>query len=176
MLSILKLSFFVFGFFFVSSLEAATGSGHVQTELSQPLSVAETQTIDFGTIEIDPSAGPQTVSMNARYEDITCPATYVCQASGTQGLITTSGLDNQLFHISLSGSVAILSDGQGNILTFDPFFWNELEEKNTYIPSGNTSTFEWIGGTLSFTGDEPAGTYSSSNAGGSPYVVTVNYY
>jgi hypothetical protein len=32
-----------------------------------------------------------------------------------------------------------------------------------------------ISGTIDFTGNEVAGVYSSSNAGGSGYVMTVNY-
>lgn len=151
---------------------AATGTGEARVSLSTPLSVSIDQPVRFGAIAIDPSAGPQTIEL---YNGVitNCPASYVCSGSVNQSLLTVSGANWQDVSVSVSGSTATLDDGSGNQLVFDPFLGSGKTETFNYN-LGAGGSFLWsVGGTIDFTGNETAGTYTSQN--GSGYTVTVNY-
>lgn len=173
MLSVLKSSLFIFGIFLVSNVNAATGDGHAQTQLANPLTVSNAQTIDFGVIAIDPAADSQTVSIDPQVGTITCPASYICNASGTPGRIQITAGSNTIVYMSIVGSTATLTDGLSNTVIFDPFFYGGDDTRDVYLSSGSAE--DWIGGTITFTGNEPAGVYNTTNAGGSGYTITVNY-
>lgn len=170
-----KLILIFFGVALSTNVFAATGSGHAQAELSQPLGVTNGRDVDFGVIAIDPATGAQTVYVNRTTGEVSCPATYVCGGTPDRGIIDITGPPNSKINISIAGEEAILSDGIGNTIVFDPtlvFGSDVATEVN--IPSGGLAKIG-IGGWLSFTGNEPEGSYSSRNAGGSGFVVTVNY-
>lgn len=168
------LSLFALGLILSSGAFAATGTGHAQAELSTPLTVTNTQNIDFGTVAIDPAAGPQTITLNSGTGDtVECPASYVC-GSGQPGLITITAQQYANINISIVGQTATLSDGAGNTLVFDPKFPDGTDLWTNQTMS-TTSTTRPVYGSISFTGNEPAGVYNTTNAGGSGYVVTVNY-
>ncbi|MBN1783646.1 MAG: DUF4402 domain-containing protein [Alphaproteobacteria bacterium] len=169
-----KLTLFILGLILGSSAYAATGTGHAQAILDTPLSVTSVSNIDFGTIAIDPAAGPQAVTMTCAgwVTNISCPATYVC-SGGSLGMMEVTGANGVSFTRSISGSTAVLSDGKGNTIPFVP--------KTLNGPDVETFYFELpvVGmgycGTLYLNGDEPAGAYNTTNAGGSGFTVTVNY-
>lgn len=157
-------------------VNAATGTGEVQTVLANPLTVTNTQDINFGTIAIDPAAGTQVVSINPSSEAITCPPTYVCSESGARGRIRIDGAPSTIVNFSIEGELAILSDGLGNTLIFDPVLQTGTDTWLNTISLTQTGVINTsIGGSITFTGNETAGTYSSRNAGGSGYTFTVNY-
>ncbi|MBN1784032.1 MAG: DUF4402 domain-containing protein [Alphaproteobacteria bacterium] len=166
----MKKVFFVLTLLFTSNAFAATGSGHAQTELETPLKVTSLADVTFQTIAIDPSAGPQVLTMEE------CPATYVCTGPKLYGFLDIRGAPSTVVHASLTGSTATLSDGAGNTITFDPFFRGapRYETLNTALSAGGALSLN-VDGLLYLTGNEPAGTYSSKNAGGSGYQITVNY-
>ncbi|MBN1783644.1 MAG: DUF4402 domain-containing protein [Alphaproteobacteria bacterium] len=173
-MKLFTLSLFALGAMLTSNTFAATGTGHAQAELTNPLTVVNNVTLNFGTIAIDPAAGAQTLAMNGS-GIVVCPATYVCSGSSVYGRVTVTGSPDTLVSLSLSGSTATLSDGAGNSLIFDPYFNNETDSViNSPLSAVGVATI-FVMGSIDFTGNEVAGTYSSSNAGGTGYTVTVNY-
>ncbi|MBN1783705.1 MAG: DUF4402 domain-containing protein [Alphaproteobacteria bacterium] len=171
-MNIFKASLFVLSLTMASNAFAATGTGHAQAELANPLSITNQQNIDFGSVAIDPSAGTQTISISASTGGIACPATYVCDFSGTPGRISIAGAGSM--RLSVGGSTATLSDGQGNTLTFDPWIGSSKGESIGISFSGDSYVVS-LGGEITFTGNEVGGTYSSSNTGGTGYQITLNY-
>lgn len=169
----LKTSIFAMGLVLSSGAFAATGTGHAQAELTHPLTVTNNQDVNFGVIAIDPAAGPQTVPVNGAHV-VTCPTTYVCSGTTHGGNLALTGAPNTTVDINLTGSTAVLSDGTGNTLTFDPSFGNSTDASSTTLLGDGTRNILIIG-ELSFTGTEPAGVYNTTNAGGSGYILTVNY-
>lgn len=163
------LSLFAVGLILSTGVFAATGSGHAQAELSTPLMVETVSPVNFGTISIDPSAGPQILEV---HDD--CPATWVC-TSRSRASFRIHGAPNTGIHLDFSGETATLTDGAGNSIIFDPWFGPGFGD------STSTATFEdgtrimSVRGYMHFTGNEPAGSYSTQNAGGSPFTLTVNY-
>ncbi|MBN1783887.1 MAG: DUF4402 domain-containing protein, partial [Alphaproteobacteria bacterium] len=157
---------------FSSGVMAATGTGHAQVELTNPLTVANIANVNFGTIAIDPAAGAQTVSMAAG--TVTCPATYVCSGTTNPGNLLVTGAPSTGITIDVTGSTATLSDGSGNSLTFVPYFApGVFTLPATLAANGTIQT--GVSGTIDFAGTEVAGTYNTTNAGGSGYTITVNY-
>lgn len=170
----MKHLLFITALLLTSNVFAATGDGHAQAELAKPLSVTHWQSVYFGTIAIDPAAGPQVVELVGLSNSINCPATYVCSGSPTRGVLQIRGAPNTSVQISFEGSTATLSDGLGNTVIFDPEYWTGVETASLST-SGSGDAYAEISGEITFTGTEPSGTYSSTNAGGSGYTVTVNY-
>ncbi|MBN2779788.1 MAG: DUF4402 domain-containing protein [Alphaproteobacteria bacterium] len=168
-----KISLFAIATVFSSGAFAASGTGHAQMELSTPLTVTNSQDVNFGSIAIDPGAGPQTVTMNNSGIITNCPVSYVCSGTTAGGLIQMTGAPDILVYVSMTGELATLSEGNGNTLTFDPVFTTGTDTASSRLNGG--SNYLYIGGSIDFTGNEPAGVYNTTNAGGSGYQVTVNY-
>lgn len=163
--------------FLISSVAlAATGSGHAQAELTNPLVVTNALDVKFGTISIDPSAGPQSIEINA-YSQVTCPPAYVCSGATQAGAVFVDGAPNTSVHISVTGSTATLSNGLGETLVFDPYIdlYSSQTEATTKSLNASGRVSNAIGGTITFTGNEIGGVYNTTKTGGSGYTVTVNY-
>lgn len=173
MKKLFTLSLLAFGATLTSNAFAATGTGEAQAELTYPLGVSNAQNANLGTIAIDPGAGTQTITLSLS-NTVNCPATYVCTGSAQTGYLQVTGALSTSIYIDITGSTATLDDGSGNTLTFDPFLFSTLDTQTITVGSGG-STFVSFGGTIEFTGNEVVGTYSSNNAGGSGFTVTVNY-
>lgn len=154
-----------------SNAFAATGTGHAQTELSQPLVIQANDPINFGVIAIDPAAGPQSFDL----ANPTCPTGYVCYSTNRKyGNFIVRGAPNTGINISIEGETATVSDGNGNTITVDPLLGNNQDTWITSLPANGNALIN-VSGIIYFTGNEPGGSYSSTNAGGSGYQVTVNY-
>lgn len=169
----LKTSIFAMGLVLGSGTFAATGTGHAQAELTSPLTITNTVNVDFGVIAIDPAAGPQTILIDGTHT-VHCPATYVCSGTPSGGGLQITGAPDVTVYVNLVGSTATLSDGTGNSITFDPSFGNSSDSTPFIIATNGTRNVSIIG-ELTFSGNEPAGTYNTTNTGGSGYTVTVNY-
>ncbi|MBN1784047.1 MAG: DUF4402 domain-containing protein [Alphaproteobacteria bacterium] len=173
MKNLFKLSLFTMGIVLSSGVMAATGTGHAQAELSNPLTVNANLPINLGTIAIDPAAGPQTVSIDPDNEVVSCPSSYVCSGFPEAGGMNISGAPGALINIDITGSTATLDDGSGNTLIFDPILEGSVKTIGNFALDSKGSGNFVIGGSVDFTGNETAGTYTSQN--GSGYTVTVNY-
>lgn len=180
----MKKILFPIALLLASNVFAATGTGHARAELSAPLSVTNTQDVNFGTIAIDPGAGSQNVSYTNQ-SGITCPSGYVCSGTPQLGIAQISGAPDSSLSVSIAEGMTVLSNGDKTI-NFDPYFtWYSYAyssgggsgniHNKTFSQNPATSIELRIGGTLYFTGSEDAGTYSSRTAGGSGYQITVNY-
>ena len=90
------------------------------------------------------------------------------------GIITIHGAPNTEINLSIEGEVAILSDGSGNTISFDPAI-NGITDTAVYTLPAGGNVFWNIGGVMSFTGNEPGGNYNTTNTGGHGYQATVNY-
>ncbi|MBN1783577.1 MAG: DUF4402 domain-containing protein [Alphaproteobacteria bacterium] len=154
-----------------STAFAATGTGHAQAVLDNPLALQNLQDVNLGTIAIDPGAGAQTVSIDVA-GSVTCPATYVCSGSPTFGVIEVTGAPSSNVDVSITGATATLDDGSGNTLTFDPVLTGDIDTGSVLLDVLG-GTYIYVGGSIDFLGTETAGTYTSQN--GSGYTVTVNY-
>ncbi|MBN1783825.1 MAG: DUF4402 domain-containing protein [Alphaproteobacteria bacterium] len=155
----------ILGLLFSSNSMAAIGTGHAQAELTKPLSITFVRNVNFGTISIDPSAGPQTIPITM-YGTVTCPLTYVCAGSPIGGLMYFYGSPNIPISVSISGETATLTDGNGNSIIFDPSFGSG-DTHNTMLDNVGYRALI-MGGEISFTGNESEGVYSSTNARGGP--------
>ncbi|MBN1783770.1 MAG: DUF4402 domain-containing protein [Alphaproteobacteria bacterium] len=173
MKNLFKVSLFAMGVVLSSGAMAATGTGHAQVELTNPLTVTNTTTVDLGVIAIDPGAGAQTVSIAAATGTVTCPATYVCSGTPVAGSIRVTGAPSTAVNVDITGSTATLDDGSANQLTFDPIFDNATDQYNAFTLDGSGIGDFAIGGSIDFTGTEVAGVYTST--AGSGYTITVNY-
>lgn len=163
-------------FFSSTATFAATGTGHAQAALSQPLVINHYSNVNFGTVSIDPNSGTQTINIHSTYLPMSCPSTYVCAGDADNGAVIVHGAPDTQIHLSLAGSTATLSNGDGQFLTFDPMFLPAAETRTGMIGSlpSNYAVIA-IGGKITFTGNEVAGIYNTTNTGGSGYTVTVNY-
>ncbi|MBN1783835.1 MAG: DUF4402 domain-containing protein [Alphaproteobacteria bacterium] len=150
----------------------ANGTGAV--EFLAPVAVQHTQNVNFGTVAIDPTAGTQTVTRSVTTGSRVCPAAYVCTGTSQNGLFTITGYPSASISLSVVGQLATLSDGAGHTLTFDPTFYDEVDSTTRVLDASGVKVFS-VGGSITFTGNEVAGTYSSQNSGGSGYTITVNY-
>ncbi|MBN1783771.1 MAG: DUF4402 domain-containing protein [Alphaproteobacteria bacterium] len=168
--NLFKISLCAMSLMFSSGVMAATGTGHAQAELSSPLIVENERNVNFGIISIDPASGPQTIGINLIGQFYSCPTGYLCGGSPQHGLIRITGGPNTDVNIALSAT-GILSDGAGHTITYRPVLGTGSLQ--SLYGSGITSVP--VRGEIDFTGSEVAGTYSTANAGGTPYIVTVNY-
>ncbi len=169
----LRISLFAIAVVMSSNVFGATGEGHAQVELLNPLTVTNQTTLDFAQIAIDPAAGAQTLSMTAAGV-VTCPGNYVCSGVTTNGELLVTGAPGGSVNLSITGQTATLDDGGGNTLTFDPEFTGAVDTLAAVALDGVTGQATVnVGGSIDFAGTETAGTYTSVN--GSAYVVTVNY-
>ena len=145
---------------------AATASGNATAIVVSPLTVAESLAMDFGTVLSGATGG--TVEINATL------GTVVLGGDATQtgafnaatfDIVGTAGL-TYLVTTSVSGT---LSDG-ANLMLINNFNNNAIGT----IPVGGTETFS-VGGILNVNSGQNSGTYNTTNLGGIPYTVTVNY-
>ncbi|MHA1540980.1 MAG: DUF4402 domain-containing protein [Alphaproteobacteria bacterium] len=173
MKKILKVSLFTLSVVLSSNVYGAIGTGHAQVELQEPLVVDNQTTLDFAQVAIDPSAGAQTLSMTPAGV-VTCPATYACSGTTTNGVLRITGTPGGSVNVSVTGQTATLDDGSSNTLTFDPVFTGASDTLASVALDGATGIADVsVGGSIDFAGTETAGTYSST--AGTGYTVTVNY-
>ena len=87
---------------------------------------------------------------------------------GTAATFQLTGNANLTYIVSFIPG--ILESAGGQQMTIDTFTNNSLGT----IPVGGIENFQ-IGATLNLNAAQPAGTYSTTTGGGTPYTLTVNY-
>lgn len=132
-----------------------------------PISVAETASMNFGTVAGGSAAGTVIIdTSNGR--TITGSAQILSTGPGAAGAFQITGEPSLTYSLSVTGP-AILKNGGGQQMTANVFTENSLGT----LPVGGTETFQ-IGSTLNIAPLQAPGTYSTVT-GGTPYQVTVNY-
>ena len=88
---------------------------------------------------------------------------------GTPGTFTITGDAGLTFNVSYTNGSLTDSTG-GNVITISTF----TDTTAAITLTGGADPFS-VGATLTLSGSQPAGTYSTANPGGIPYSITVNY-
>jgi hypothetical protein len=132
-----------------------------------PITLLETIPMDFGTIA--GSSTSSTVTLNpASGRTGAGGAQIMATGPGTAATFQLTGNPNLTYIVSfISG---ILENPAGQQMTITTFTNNSLGT----IPAGGVETFQ-VGATLNLNPAQPAGVYSTTTGGGSPYTMTVNY-
>jgi hypothetical protein len=132
-----------------------------------PLSIVETVPMDFGTVAGGPIAG--TVILDTfGSRSLTGDVQSLITGPGNAASFQVSGEPSQVY--SLTYGNGTLANAGGQQLSLSAFTDNSLGT----LPGAGVETFQ-VGATLSIGSNQPAGLYSTSNGGGSPYTITINY-
>jgi hypothetical protein len=132
-----------------------------------PLSIAEIAPMNFGTIAGGPIPG--SVILNTGNGRIaTGDAQLIASGPGNAATFQLTGAPNNTY--SLSYSNGILANAAGQQMSVTSFTDNSVGT----IPGSGTESFQ-VGATLNVGTNQPAGAYSTSIGGGTPYIVTINY-
>jgi hypothetical protein len=144
--------------------------GTSNAEILQSISVTEDAEMNFG--RIFPNGNSGTASIPKTSDTITCVSGGTCTGTVTRGQFSISGSAN--IDVSISYVDGVLSDGSGNTMALDiESATVDNDTTKTLDASGDATVY--IGGILSITSSQIAGSYSTSNSGGTPYTVNVNY-
>ena len=160
-LSVLGLTFL-----FQKAYTAST-SGTATVVILADLTVTQNTEMDFASIL--PPAGGGTATIPKTADTITCVAGGTCTGTVSRGKFGITGTDGS---VTISYSDGTLSDGT-NTMALDVSSGTINNDTSATI-SGGTATLN-VGGILTIGASQAAGTYNTSNAGGSAYTVTVNY-
>jgi hypothetical protein len=153
---------------FSSVAQAVDVDGNADATVIAPLSIVENAAMDFGTVA--GGANADTIVMDtAGGRTVTgTDAQIIATGPGSAGNFTITGEPNQAYTVTFSAS-ATLDDGGGNTMTVDTF----TDNSPSPLSGAGTDTL-LVGGTLNIGANQAAGAYST-NFGGTPYTVTVNY-
>lgn len=142
----------------------ATGEGTITAKVVSPVSIAQTQALDFGTM-IAPSS-PATVTINASNgsRSSSDDAILVGTSEGAAGIFKITGADKQSVTVTLPSKVT-LNGSESGTMTVDTF----SSEQGTNFELDGGSALMNVGAVLHVGETQPEGTYSGS------YEVTVSY-
>ena len=123
--------------------------------------------MNFGTVA--GGSFPGTVILGTGNGRITTgDAQTLATGPGNAATFEVAGEPNNSF--SLSFSDGVLANGSGQQMNVTSFMHNSAGT----IPGSGPGSFQ-VGATLNVGASQQSGTYSTSNAGGNPYSVIVNY-
>ena len=145
-------------------------NGVVEALAITPLTLTSGVAMDFGEVASGLAGGTIVLntsgarSVGSGDVDIIGDST-----SGVPGTFTVQGDAGLAFSISYANG-ALTDSGGGNSIIISSF----TDTAAALTLTGNADPFS-VGATLTLTGSQPEGNYSTANPGGVPYVVTVNY-
>lgn len=145
---------------------AATENGSATATVVTPVTVTQSQELNFGQFAAGDTAGTVVISTAGAHSQ-TGGVVLMSGSTGQQaGQFDITGEGDNAISVTV-GSTATLSDGTNTMaVTIDA-------TPPTQLTSGSATLN--VGGTLSVDANQPAGTYNTANASGSTYTVTVNY-
>ncbi len=146
----------------------STADGEARINMIRPLTLLQTQSINFGDIAVD---GGGVIGMVQVSGAMTCHGfvSHSCPATGTTGEFTISGKSNTSVAISITAN-AEMTHTDSSSLTFYPSL-----SSSSITLDGNGEGSLSIGGFVSLTGKESAGEYSTTNNDGTPYQINIVY-
>ena len=146
-------------------------SGRADTFAVTPLTLTPGTSMDFGQIASGTMGGSITLdAISGIRTTVSGDADVVSGAiSGTPGTFTVQGDTGLSFNVSYGNGLLTDSSG-GNGITISGF----TDTTAAMTLTGGADSFS-VGATLTLTGSQPPGNYSTANPGGSPYTITVNY-
>ncbi len=148
--------------------QAKTAAGISSASVYAPMGITELWPMDFGTVAGGSNSG--SVNMDtAGVRSITGDGQVLAVGPGTAASFKIIGEPSRNYGISFSAE-AVLASPAGDLISASAFTHNG----SGIVPVGGSETFQ-VGATLNLGPIQAAGSYSSSNPGGAPYTVTVNY-
>ena len=162
--SLVALGFCAIALCYKSDVMAASADadGNASVVIVNQVGIESVEDMDFGTLISPGYDGVFTLSTSGL---LTCANNWVCSGSPTAGKFKISA-NNASVNVTYQNGV--LSDGTGNTLPLTV----TGDTRVTMVHGEGTLS---VGATLNVPWGTSAGTYSTSNAGGSPYKVTVDY-
>ena len=142
----------------------ATGKGNISAKIVAPVTVTETQGLDFGTI-LAPTDSAKTVTIStagSRSDDGS--GILVNTNKGKAGLFNVTGADSQTMTIEVPNTVTLNSTGGGS-MTVNNFV---TEPANNLTLSGTSGQIK-VGADLAVSQGQAEGDYTGT------YTVTVSY-
>lgn len=175
MKNLLFIAIAILGFSAVSfGQQGATTTATASATIVTPITVAKDVDLSFGNVAVSKTLG--TVQLEAslaanrvRSGGVTLPA---INGTVTAAKFTVSGTGGYLYTFTIPTSVTTtVSDGT-NLMTVDHF----TKSTAGTLSSGTPGTeVVYVGATLNVAANQAAGTYTSTNAGGTTFSVSVDY-
>ena len=141
---------------------STSADGNVSVTIIEQASIESEADIDFGTLISPGYQGTFTVNTSGL---LSCATNWVCTGTPSAGkfkiLSNTASVD-------VSYQDGVLSDGLGHTLTV-----KVDGQKALSVVNGSATLY--VGAELEVPYGTSAGLYSTSNTGGTPYKVTINY-
>ncbi len=132
-----------------------------------PLSIAETLSMDFGTVAAGPALGTIILSTgNSR--TITGDAQIFPAEPGTAASFQISGEPNQTYSLSFGNGT--LENAAGQQMLVNSF----TDNGTSTVPATGIGNFD-VGASLNIGANQPSGIYTTGIGGGTPYSITINY-
>ena len=154
-------------FLFFQSVRRNRARASVYATSFVPLSIAETVAMNFGTLA--GGSFPGTVILNtSNGRFVTGDAQIVGAGLVSSASFQIFGEPNQSYSLVYGNGTLANAGGQQMSIT------NFTDNSSGSLPGAGNETFQ-VGGTLNLGAGQPAGTYSTTNVGGSPYSITINY-
>jgi hypothetical protein len=159
---------------------AATTTGDVSGYTIAPLGISKTTDFNFGSIIAGASSGTVVLS-TASGRSVTGGTALASGASVSAALFSVSGEVDATFSIDFSSGAILKNTAGTHSMTVDSYVakvGSTANQSANYIGTLTTSPVSLtVGATLHVgtSGNNPAGTYSTSNSGGTPLTVTVAY-
>ena len=143
---------------------SASVSGAADATVVEPLSLAQTSNISFGSIDVSTVGGTVVLAEDGS-RTVTGDVIAITSGAGSAGVFTIQGAAAQSYSMSISDGV--ISDGV-NTMTVTTFVYTAP------ALTGGVDSFN-VGASLNVNANQPAGVYDTVNAGGTPVNVTANY-
>lgn len=154
-------------FEFMQSVRRMRTNTTVSATSIVPLSIAETASMDFGTIAAGPVPGTVILGVgNSR--TATGDVQLLAAGPGSAATFQLTGEPNQTYALTFGDGILANAGGQQmSVTTF-------TDNSAGTIPAAGADSFR-VGATLNVGSGQQAGYYSTTNGSGSPYTVTINY-
>ena len=142
----------------------ATGTGNISAKIVAPVTVTETQGLDFGTI-LAPTDSAKTVTISTGGSRSDGDSGILVKTNeGHAGLFDVKGADSQTMTITVPNTVTLTSTGGGS-MTVNNFV---TEPANKLTLSGTSGQIK-VGADLAVSQGQAVGDYAGT------YTVTVSY-
>ncbi|HEY0593156.1 MAG TPA: DUF4402 domain-containing protein [Thermoanaerobaculia bacterium] len=146
---------------------SASATADATATIITPISITRTADLAFGTLAVSNTAAG-TVVVTAAAAPTRTPAGGITTfgAGFNSAAFTVAGEAGYTYAVTLGGG-ATVTDGSGNSMAVNTL--------TASCAAGCALGTLYVGGTLNVPAGQAAGSYSSANAGGAPFTVTVNY-
>ena len=142
----------------------ATGTGNIRAKIVAPVTVTETQGLDFGTILAPTDSAKKVTISTAGSRSDSGSGILVGTNKGKAGLFNVTGAENQSMKINVPSSATLTGTG-GATMTVNTFV---TDPNDNLILSGTSGQIK-VGADLTVNKEQAVGDYTGT------YTVTVSY-